>query len=300
MSGLAALEAVRGIDAPRPAVVQTFHALGVVKRRHHGPSDPSPPERAATEEWIAREVDRIVATCSDEVFELIRLGADRRRVSVTPCGVDLDAFTPGGPAEQRPAGRSRILALARLVERKGVGDVVTALARLPDAELIVAGGPEAAGLARDAEACRLMSLARELGVADRVQMRGRVEREQVPALLRSADVVACVPWYEPFGIVPLEAMACGIPVVASAVGGQIDTVVDGVTGIHVSPRRPTELARALGALLGDPARRQRLGAAGAARARARYGWDEIAASTLEAYAAAGPAESTPVSRSVTA
>ncbi len=90
------------------------------------------------------------------------------------------------------------------------------------------------------------SSARELGVADRVELRGRVERADVPALLRSADVVVCVPWYEPFGIVPLEAMACGRPVVASAVGGLIDTVVDGVTGVHVPPREVDRLATAIG------------------------------------------------------
>jgi Glycosyl transferases group 1 len=93
-----------------------------------------------------------------------------------------------------------------------------------------------------------------------------------------------VPWYEPFGIVPLEAMACGVPVVASAVGGLVDTVVDGVTGIHVPPRRPGLLAAAVAGLLADPERRATLAATGARRARRRYGWDRIAGSTLEVYA----------------
>jgi glycosyltransferase involved in cell wall biosynthesis len=255
----------------------------VVKRRHHGEDDPSPDGRIEDEELIARSVDRIVATCSDEVFELIRMGADRRKVSVIPCGVDLDHFTPAGPVEPRTPGRRRVLALARLVPRKGVDDAVEALVRLPDTELVVAGGPEPARLKGDAEAQRLMRLAAERGVADRVQVRGRVERSELPALIRSADVVTCVPWYEPFGIVPLEAMACGVPVVASAVGGQIDSVVDGVTGVHVPPRRPVRLAEALCELLADPRRRAALGAAGAHRARSRFGWDAIAAATLDAY-----------------
>ena len=290
MSGLAALEAVRRAPAERPTLVHTFHALGVVKRRHQGAADPSPPGRIDLERDLAREVDRIVATCSDEVFELIRLGADRRRVTVIPCGVDLEAFGPDGPTEPRAPERPRILALARLVERKGVGDIVTALPHVPEAELVIAGGPDAAGLAQDAEADRLSRLSAQLEVADRVEMRGRVERPEVPALLRSADLAVCVPWYEPFGIVPLEAMACGVPVVASAVGGQIDTVVDGVTGVHVAPRRPEELGSSLRRLLDDPARLRELGAAGARRARARYGWDEIARATLDAYAAARPVE----------
>jgi glycosyltransferase involved in cell wall biosynthesis len=112
---------------------------------------------------------------------------------------------------------------------------------------------------------------------------GRLGRADLPPLFRSADVVCCVPWYETFGIVPVEAMACGVPVVASAVGGLIDTVVDGRTGVHVPARRPDLLARALEELLADPARRAALGRAGAARARARYAWDRIARLTLEVY-----------------
>ena len=106
-------------------------------------------------------------------------------------------------------------------------------------------------------------------MADRLVLRGRVGRDEMPALLRSADAVVCAPWYEPFGIVPLEAMACGVPVVATAVGGQIDSVVDGVTGVHVPPRDPAALAAALRDLLDHPERRARARRRrGAARARA--------------------------------
>jgi glycosyltransferase involved in cell wall biosynthesis len=92
-----------------------------------------------------------------------------------------------------------------------------------------------------------------------------------------------VPWYEPFGIVPLEAMACGAPVVASAVGGQIDSVVNGVTGAHVPPRDPDALATALADLLADPGRRAALGAAGVQRARRHFAHDRVAAATREVY-----------------
>jgi D-inositol-3-phosphate glycosyltransferase len=284
MSGRAALAAARPLGLP---VVQTFHALGVVKRRHQGARDTSPPDRLAEEAALAGSVDRIVATCSDEVFELVRMGADLRRVAVVPCGVDLRQFRPDGPVAPRPARRPRwrLLVVSRLVERKGIGDVVAAMARLPQAELVVAGGPPAAELAGDREARRLTALAERLGVAGRVRLLGRVGRGDLPALYRSADLVVSVPWYEPFGIVPLEAMACGVPVVVSAVGGLVDTVVDGVTGAHVPPRRPARLACTLADLLADPDRRATLGAAGARRARRRYGWDRIATSTLEVYAA---------------
>jgi glycosyltransferase involved in cell wall biosynthesis len=95
--------------------------------------------------------------------------------------------------------------------------------------------------------------------------------------------VVCVPWYEPFGIVPLEAMACGVPVVASAVGGLTDTVVNGVTGLHVPARDPRRLAEVLRTLLADPGPRASLGVAGRKRAVARYSWPRIAADTARVY-----------------
>ena len=145
------------------------------------------------------------------------------------------------------------------------------------------GGPDAAELAGDAEYRRLASIADRAGVSDRVRFAGRVPQPEMPALIRSADIVVSVPWYEPFGIVPLEAMACGVPVVASAVGGLIDTVVEGSTGLHVPPRRPDALAFVLRQLLADPVRREAFGIAGADRARARYAWSRIAADTATVY-----------------
>ena len=280
MSGRAALAAAGPLGIP---VVHTFHALGVVKRRHQGARDTSPPGRLEEERAVMRGAARIVATCSDEVFELLREGADRRRCSVVPCGVDTGRFRPTGPAEERR--RPRVVCVGRLVERKGVDAVVRALVDLPGVELVVAGGPDRRRLADDPEARRLDGLARELGVADRVDLRGGLPRHEIPPLMRSADAVVCAPWYEPFGIVPLEAMACGVPVVATAVGGMIDTVVDGETGVHVQPRRPEQLAGALAALIADPARRRALGANGGRRARERYTWDRVAAATHDVYAA---------------
>ncbi len=280
MSGLAALRAAKPLAIP---VVQTFHALGVEKKRHQGAADTSPVERVAYEARIVREAERIVATASAEIFELLRMGANPRSLKIVPCGVDLDRFTPDGPREERRADRLRVVTLSRLVPRKGIADAIEALAALPEAELIVAGGGEAPDLLSDPEARRLSALAREHGVADRVYLRGRVERPDVPLLLRSADVVVCTPWYEPFGIVPLEAMACGVPVVVSSVGGLVDTVVDGMTGLHVPARAPRQLAHALRSLADDPERRALLGRLGVERVRARYSWSRIAAETLDVY-----------------
>lgn len=279
MSGLAALTGTRDLDVP---VLQTFHALGVVKRRFQGDRDTSPDVRVRLERAIAVSVARVVATCADESFELIRMNVPRRSINVVPCGVDVDHFTPDGPVAPRGT-RPRLLSVGRLVERKGVDTVIRALRQVADAELVIAGGPDPAGLDSDAEVRRLRAVARSEGVADRVRFVGGVDRAAMPALLRSADVVVATPWYEPFGIVPLEAMACGVPVVASAVGGLVDSVVDGVTGTLVPARRPDHLAAALRELLGDPVRRQAYGVAGRDRACARYAWDRIARDTEVVY-----------------
>ncbi len=276
MSGLAALWATRPFHIP---LVHTYHALGVVKRRHQGRHDTSPATRIDVEAMLAGAVDRVLATTADEALELVGQGADLDHISVVPCGVDLEHFCPQGPSEPRRRRRPRVVVVSRLVERKGIGNVIAALPALPGVELIVAGGPSADLLDGDDEARRFQGLAQLLGVADRVELRGAVPRQHLPALLRSADVVACCPWYEPFGLVAVEAMACGVPVVASAVGGLAESVVDGVTGLHVPPRSPGSIADALGRLLYDEGRRRSMGEAGRQRAQ-RFGWDRVAAQTL--------------------
>lgn len=187
MSGLATQLAARHLDLP---AVQTFHALGVVKRRHQGSQDTSPEDRLKLEAMVARTATWVAATCTDEVFELMRLGRARNRISVVPCGVDLDLFTPDGPRAERGA-RYRIVSVGRFVPRKGFDVVVRALPAIPDAELVLVGGPDRAQVEADPEARRLRELAERLGVSDRLVFQGAVARADMPALLRSADVVAC-------------------------------------------------------------------------------------------------------------
>jgi glycosyltransferase involved in cell wall biosynthesis len=278
MSGLASVQAAARLGIP---VLQTFHALGSVKRRHQGDADTSPAQRIDLERGLCAAVDHVVATCTDEVFELRRLGLPSDRVSIVPCGVDTAVFTPDGPVAER-SGRPRLLVLGRLVERKGQEDAVRALAAVPDAELVVVGGPPTQQLDTDPEVTRLRRIADEVGVGDRLVFTGAVSRDDVPGWIRSADVVLAVPWYEPFGITPLEAMACGRPVVATAVGGLVDSVADGVTGDLVPPRDPAALGAALAALLADDDRRTAYGAAGVLRAR-RYRWSRVVADTDAVY-----------------
>ncbi|BBH70850.1 glycosyl transferase [Actinoplanes sp. OR16] len=273
MSGLATLDAGRACGVP---VLQTFHALGSVKRRHQGDADTSPAGRISYERHIGRTADRVIVQCRDEIGELLRLGVPRSKMDLVPSGVNTERFSSRGPAQARTPGLVRIVTVARLVERKGIEDTIRALAAVPGAELVVVGGPPADRLDAEPYAQRLRALAERCRVADRVRLAGAVPAHEMPRWYRSADVVAATPWYEPFGLTPLEAMACGVPVVATAVGGLTDTVVDGVTGDLVPPRDPRSLAAALRRLVNEEVRRFAYAAAAEDRAAASYSWPRIA------------------------
>jgi D-inositol-3-phosphate glycosyltransferase len=271
LAGMAALAAARELGIP---VVQTFHALG---GRHGGQrreaTDVSP-GREQLEGVIAASAAHTIATSADQASELLRMGIRRRQVTVVPCGVDVGLFHPC-PASD-PGGQ-RIVAAGHLAQREGFDVLIGALRRIPSAELLVAGGGDRA------EADRLRTIAHQVGVSHRVQLLGPVARTDMPELLRSATVVASTPAYEPFGLVPLEAMACGVPVLASAVGGHLDTVIDGVTGRLVPPRRPDLTGTALKEILADPVQLDAFGVAGADRARSRYSWERVAADIVRLY-----------------
>jgi glycosyltransferase involved in cell wall biosynthesis len=278
-SGVAALHATAPLRLPH---VHTYHGLGVVKRRYLGDKDTGPPARLAWEQTLGQQCDRLVAINAEQVFELVRLGVDRHRVSLVPCGVDVEHFTPYGPAA--PHGqRPRLLAVGRLTERKGLDTAIEALAQIPGAELLIIGGPDHSALHADPECHRLRAVAKRIQVDNRVRFVGRVSPQRMPAWLRSAALVLCTPWYEPFGMVALEAMACGVPVVASAVGGLVDTVVERVTGAHVPPRRPDLLAAVVNRMLDDPIGRRACGGAAVERVRKRYSWQRIAVETAAVY-----------------
>jgi D-inositol-3-phosphate glycosyltransferase len=277
-SGLAALTATAKTRIP---VVETFHFLASVRKKHEGDNASGPEPRAGLERQLGRLADRVIAQSEDEVAELGRLGVNRADLVVVPPGVDLDQFRPDGPAMDRDPDRRRILGVGRLVERKGFADLVMALRRVPDAELVIVGGPDKAP-----EAKRLKGLAERGGVADRLRLVGPVSHKDLAAWYRSADVLACAPWYEPFGLSPLEAMACGVPVVAYSVGGIAESVIDGVTGTLVPPRDVNALAAALRDLLGDQVRRMSFASAAADRVRSRYTWDRTAFEVERVYAAA--------------
>ena len=165
------------------------------------------------------------------------------------------------------------------MERKGFDLAVRALVELPGTELVVVGGPPADQLHRDPEARRLRALAEELGVGDRLVLTGQRPHEAMPAIYRSADVVLAVPWYEPFGITPLEAAACGRPLVGAAVGGLLDSVDDEVTGHLVPPRDVAALADQVRRVLADPEEAAATGRRARTRAVALFDWAVVAART---------------------
>jgi D-inositol-3-phosphate glycosyltransferase len=283
VSGLACVAAARDCQVP---MVQTFRGLGRTGRanlRHSPRLGVDVPPRRRLERALVHTVDRIVASCTNEVYELRQLGLRRGQARIVPSGVDTDRFRPEGPVARR-GRRSRLLTVGGLDRHQGVDDIVQVLPALPEVELVVAGGRTADRTGQGPDAARIQRAAVRLGVMDRVVLLGPVSRQQLPALYRSADLVVQVPWDEAFGLAPLEAMACARPVVATAVGGHVDTVVAGVTGELTDSGDLTMLARCLRELLADPVRREGYGQAGADRAQARYRWERIAEETEQVYA----------------
>jgi D-inositol-3-phosphate glycosyltransferase len=280
LSGAAALEAANGTIP----IVHSFHGLGAVERRHRRGSGSGPPERLTIERLIARSVDLVVASCVDEQRELLALGAPPSRVEVVPSGVDTTRFRHHGGSLARSRPES-VLCLGGLAPDKGVDVAVQALRHVPDASLLVVGGPPPEDLPTDPDVARLRAVASHHLVDDRVTFQGSIPHDDVPALLRSADVVVATPWHEGFGRVSVEAMACGTPVVASSVGGMLDTVQHGRTGVLVPARDPLAVAGALKYLLDNPVLRRRMGTSASAWVNDRYSWERVVDDLLERYRA---------------
>lgn len=291
MSGWVGLALRRRFGVP---LATTFHALGLVRHEHQGDADQFPPERVAIERSVVLGSDRLIAECPQDEADLTRLyGARPEQIVTVPCGVDTEEFRPGDRQRARArlglGGREFIvLQLGRLVPRKGIDNVVRALALLPaslPARLVVVGGGSAEpDETVTPEIGRLRALAASLGVAERVHFTGRRERHQLRDWYVAADVFVTTPWYEPFGITPLEAMACATPVIGSAVGGIAHTVVDGITGFLVPPRDPEALAARLRFLHANPELAAVVGQAGVRRVREGFTWDRVSHQLTGLYA----------------
>ena len=298
MSGWVATELRRAWGVP---AVQLFHALGATKRREQGAADPSPPRRLAIERSVVHGVDRVIAQCPSEAAELIAdYGAAPARIAQIPAGVDAAHFRPvdqatarhrlglGGWLGEDPAA-PLLVYVGRMMPRKDVRNVVRALAHLrttgaPVPRFLVVGGESGApDPVATPEIGEVLRLAADLGVADLVRCFGARGRDELPWCYGAADLAVTTPWYEPFGLTPLEAMACGRPVVGAAVGGIASTIVAGETGGLVPPRDPVALAECLGWLFARPDLRARMGVAARHRVERHFTWEITAAKTAALY-----------------
>ena len=292
MSGWVAAELKRRWQIP---AVQIFHATGKTKQQHQGDADTSPAERIMVETGVIRDVDRVIAQCPAEWSELIEeYGAAPSSVSVIPSAVNIARFRPVPQADAR---RHIGLALDELVvayvgrmqPRKDVRNVVRAVAhlihahQLPVKLLLVGGETHAPDPVATPEIGVLQSIAQELGISDHLVFIGKRQPDELHLYYSAGDVAVTTPWYEPFGLTPLEAQACGRPIVGSAVGGLTYTIADGETGLLVPPRDPVALAAALHRLLRDPALRQRMGHAARVRVEREFTWPTVAQRTAAVY-----------------
>jgi D-inositol-3-phosphate glycosyltransferase len=271
-------------------LVVSFHTLARVKDVA-SPGDPQEPRfRKRGEDRVLRSADRIIAPTDNERGQLVDLyGADESRIFVAPPGVDLERFRPG----DRKAAKLRfgfsddplVLFVGRLQPFKGTDIAVDAMAHLkgmvPDAQLAVVGGDSPRG--SRGERMRLRMAARRLGVSDRLRFMQPVDHSELPELYRAADVVIVPSASESFGLVALEASACGTPVVATAVGGLRTIVRDGESGYLVPRRDPASFAAALSRVLADPGAQHRLGT-NAVKLAHRFPWARTTDGILDALA----------------
>jgi glycosyltransferase involved in cell wall biosynthesis len=259
------------------------------------PVQPEPPAPGAgglpplrIEERLAAEADAVIAESPQDEEDLITLyDADPARPALIPCGFDPEELAPVDKAVARvmlgldPEERI-VLHLGRLVPRKGVDNVIRGAARLRrghyvSTRLVIVGGEtDEADPSATPEIARLRRIAAEEDFADAVTFAGRRGRGVLRYFYSAADVFVTTPWYEPFGITPVEAMACGTPVVGSNVGGVKSTVRDGLTGYLVPPDAPDELAERLARLYRFPALAERMAVRARRRAQERFTWARVA------------------------
>ena len=291
MSGWVATEIKRELGLP---VVQIFHATGNTKRRVQGADDTSPSGRVDVETVVAQAVDRVIAQCPAERDELIDdYGMDPSRISLVPSAVNIQRFRPVDPSAARQAlGLDLHMPIVgyvgRMLPRKGIRNLVRAVASLremdPPVQLLIVGGEtETPHPDATPEIGVLRELAAQLGISDRLILTGRRQPDILWLYYGAADVMVSTPRYEPFGLTPLEAMACARPMVGSDVGGIRFTIEDGRTGFLVPPDSPQILADRLRTLLEDRELRGRMGAAGRERVEREFTWRRTAERTASLY-----------------
>lgn len=285
MSGLAAMRLKEMLGIP---FAVTFHALGLVRLRHQGGVDRFPRERTSIEKQVMQAADAIIAECPQDLLDQQQLyEADPAKMAMIPCGFDDEELWP----VEREVARQRlglegeekiVLHIGRMVPRKGVDTAIEGFARLVRRHgvkarmLIVGGESDSPDPAYTPEIGRLADVAEQEGVRSLVTFTGRRGRNVLRDYYSAADVFVTTPWYEPFGITPVEAMACGAPVVGSNVGGIKYSVEHGRTGFLTPPDDPEAVGERLATILQDDRLRKAMSAAAIARARSLFTWEGVA------------------------
>ena len=294
LSGLVGLELRRRWGVPH---VQMFHTLGAIKNAvSRDPVDREPEERLRAEARVAAAADRIVVANAVERADLCwHYRADVARVRVIPCGVDLDLFRPSDAARARARlgleAERVLLFVGRLTPIKGLETLLRALAVAKSnglggtrVRLVIVGGDKDS---HGTHGAQLRRLARDLGVGAWVDFRGSLPQDVLPDYYAAADLCLMPSLHESFGMVALEAMACGVPVIGSRVGGLSATIQDGLTGLLVPEGDAEGLAHAMAGLVLDEARRRELGRRAVEWAR-RFGWPCVVRALTELYAELSP------------
>lgn len=283
MSAMVASAIKKELDIP---FVVTFHALGHVRRIHQAEKDHFPIERLKIEEDAVKHADHIIAECPQDRQDLIEhYNAPEHKIIVIPCGFSAEEFHPIGKRTARiatglPQNEFILLQLGRMVPRKGVDNVIRALGYLKKmnkkAKLVIVGG-ECDNLHVDTspEYARLLTIANDCDVIDSVIFAGRKQRSQLKHYYAAADLFITTPWYEPFGITPLEAMACGTPVIGSNVGGVKYSVADGETGWLVPPENAEALAEKISQVYQNESLLHRIGENAIYRVNKYFTWDKV-------------------------
>jgi D-inositol-3-phosphate glycosyltransferase len=292
MSAIVAMEIKEKLGIP---FVVTFHALGRVRRLHQGENDEFPDSRFDFEEQAADQADRIIAECPQDEQDLINhYNANPEKIRIIPCGFDPSEMMPLDKVIARrnlgiPKNEFVVLQLGRMVPRKGVDNVVLAFSQFLNKNqgqgrlLIVGGESEDPDPMKTPEIARLKKLAEGEGIVDKVEFLGRKSRSELKNFYSAADVFLSTPWYEPFGITPVEAMACGTPVIGSKVGGIKYTVLDGETGFLVSPSNPKQLAKRLSEMYQNPELLRQFGENAVQRANELFTWQKVTAQIADLY-----------------
>ncbi|HIK35545.1 MAG TPA: glycosyltransferase family 1 protein [Thermosynechococcus sp. M98_K2018_005] len=258
--------------------LHTYHSLGVVKYQVASEQAQRDETRLMVEKAILENADCVIVTSPQEEAYLRRWVSKAGQTRLIPCGTNLNLFYPVANARAQlnlPADEPIVLYVGRFDPRKGIETLVAAMAQLPQGLLLLVGGSDPQR-SDGAERRRIEGLVQEYHLGDRVTFVGQIDHERLAVYYSAANVCVVPSYYEPFGLVAIEAMACGTPVIASAVGGLQFTVIPEETGLLVPPQDATALAKAIQRILADPAWARTLGENGRERVQALFNWEAIA------------------------